>query len=230
MYKKIVLLFMVCFMVAVPVFASDITTVQVSGSSQKEVTPDVAKLSISINSINPNIEQAKSENTTIGNQVFEKLKEQGVTDEQIKTSTYQIDPIYIYEKDRLPKLKGYQVTNTLEITTSIEKVGILVNEVTNAGASEVNSIQFEKINQSAIKNEALSDAIADALRKAEVIGEALHKKVVNVKLVNETGVSYHPVMLESRAFKASNADGIAPTIAPGKINVSANVQVTVELQ
>lgn len=234
MLKKIVLMVAVCLMVAVPAFAneaSNITTVQVSGNSQKEMTPDIAKISISIHSVNANLEQAKNENTTNANRVLAKLKELGIKDEEIKTSTYQIDSVYNYENNRLPKLKGYQVTNSLEITTSIEKVGILVNEVTNAGANEVNSIQFEKMNQVEIKEAALSDAVADALRKAEVIASALHKQVANVKIVNESGVSYHPVMMESRAFKGMNADaGAVPSIAPGKVTVSANVQVTVELQ
>jgi len=232
MFKRIVLLFAVCFMVATPVFANEapnVTTVQVNGNSQKEITPDVAKISISINSVNANIEQAKNENTTNANQVFAKLKELGVTDAQIKTSTYQIDSVYEYEKDRLPKLKGYQVTNTLEVTTSIEKVGILVNEVTNVGANEVNSIHFEKSNQAEIKDEALRDAVTDALKKAEVIASALNKRVVNVKLVNESGVFYNPVMMESRVLKNMKADA-APTIAPGKVTVGATVQVTVELQ
>lgn len=234
MFKKIVLMLAVCFMVAAPVFASEapnVTTVQVTGNSEKEIAPDIAKISISINSVNANIDQAKNENTTNANQVFAKLKELGVTDEQIKTSTYQIDSVYNYEKDRLPKLKGYQITNTLEITASIEKVGILVNEVTNVGANEVNSIHFERSNQAEIKDEALSDAVADALKKAEVIASALHKRVVNVKLVNESGVFYHPVMMESRAMKNMSADaGAAPSIAPGKVTVGATVQVTVELQ
>lgn len=234
MLKKIVLMVAVCLLVAVPAFASevsDITTVQVSGYSQKEMIPDSAKLNISIHSVNANLEQAKNENTTNANQVLAKLKELGVQDEQIKTSTYQIDSVYNYENNRLPKLKGYQVTNSLEITTSIEKVGLLVNEVTNVGANEVNSIQFEKLNQGEIKEEALRDAVADALRKAEVIASALHKRVANVKLVNESGVSYHPVMMESRAFKNMSADaGGVPSIAPGKVTVSANVQVTIELQ
>lgn len=223
----------VCFMMITPVFASEasnITTVQVTGSSQKEITPDIAKLSVTINSVNINIEQAKSDNTAIANQVLAKLQEQGVTDQQIKTSNYQIDSVYNYEKDRLPKLKGYQVTNTLEITTDIEKVGILVNEVTSAGANEVNSIHFEKSNQADLQNEALSDAVVDALKKAEVIASALHKKIVNVKSVNESNVFYHPVMMESRAFKLASADSAAPAIAPGKVTVGANVQVTVELQ
>ncbi|MBP2626673.1 MAG: hypothetical protein H6Q68_1384 [Firmicutes bacterium] len=233
MLKKIIVMFAVCLLVAAPAFAngvSQITTVQVTGNSQKEIAPDIAKISLSINTINTNLEQAKNENTQIGNQVFAKLKEQEIPDHQIKTEAYRIDSIYSYENDRLPKLKGYKVINTIEITTSIEKVGILVNELTSVGANEINAIRFEKENETEVKNQALNDAVKDALKKAEFIASALGKRISAVKVVNESGNSYQPVMMESRAYKAANMDAGAPTIVAGKIIVGAAVQVTVELE
>ncbi|WP_378954508.1 SIMPL domain-containing protein [Pelosinus sp. sgz500959] len=232
MFKKIILVLAMSLLLVVPAFANEApkTVVQVSGNSQKEVTPDVARINISMTSVNANLEKAKNENTQIVNRVFASLNDQGITNEQIKTNTYQVDPIYNYEKDRLPKLEGYRVTNGLEIRTSIDKVGILVNEVTNAGANEINSIRFETANETESKNEALKDAIADALKKAEIIAATLNKRVARVTLVNESGVSYHPVMMESRLFKAASMDGGVPNIQAGKVTVGANVQVTVELE
>jgi uncharacterized protein YggE len=231
MFKKMILLLAMGLLLATPVFASDApkTVVQVNGNSQKEVTPDVARINFSINSVNANLEKAKDDNTQIANRVFAKLKEQGIAREQIKTNTYQVDTVYNYEKDRLPQLEGYRVTNSLEIRTSIEKVGVLVNEVTSAGANEVNSIRFETENEKESKNEALKDAVEDALKKAEVIAAALNKKVAKVTLVNESGVTYRPVMMESRGLKA-NMDAAAPTIPAGKVTIGATVQVTVELE
>jgi uncharacterized protein YggE len=232
MLKKITLLLAMCLLLAVPVFANEApkTVVQVTGNSQKEVIPDVARITFSINSVNANLEKAKNDNTQIANRVFANLKEQGVTEEQIKTSTYQVDPIYNYEKEKLPKLEGYRVTNRLEISTSIEQVGILVDEITSAGANEINSIRFETANETNSKNEAVRDAVEDALKKAEVIATALNKRVANVTLVNESGVFYHPVMMETRMLKAASMDGGAPNIPAGKVTVGATVQVTVELQ
>ncbi len=232
MLKKIIILLTMGLLLAAPAFANEApkTVVQVTGNSQKEVTPDVARITVSINSVNASLEKAKNENTQIANQGFANLKQQGVTDEQIKTNTYQIDPVYNYEKERSPKLEGYRVTNSLEIRTSIEKVGILVNEVTNAGANEINSIRFETANETDSKNEALTDAVEDALKKAEVIAAALHKKVAKVTLVNESGVVYRPVMMESRLIKTANMDAAAPNIPAGKVTVGATVQVTVELE
>jgi uncharacterized protein YggE len=232
MLKKITLLLAMCLLLAVPVFANEApkTVVQVTGNSQKEVIPDVARITFSINSVNANLEKAKNDNTQIANRVFANLKEQGVTEEQIKTSTYQVDPIYNYEKEKLPKLEGYRVTNRLEISTSIEQVGILVDEITSAGANEINSIRFETANETDSKNEAVRDAVEDALKKAEVIATALNKRVANVTLVNESGVFYHPVMMETRMLKAASMDGGAPNIPAGKVTVGATVQVTVELQ
>ncbi|MDF2502137.1 MAG: hypothetical protein K0Q77_2851, partial [Anaerosporomusa subterranea] len=171
MFKKVAILLTMGCLLAAPAFANEAakTLIQVTGTSQKEVIPDVARITISINSVNDNLEKAKAENTQNSNQVLAKLSAQGVSDEQIKTTTYQVEPIYNYEKDRLPKLKGYRVTNSLEIRTSIENLGILVNEVTAAGANEINSIRFETSNEADSKDEALKAAVEDALRKAKVI-------------------------------------------------------------
>ena len=233
MFKKIIMMFAVCLLVGTPAFANaaaQVTTVQVTGNSQKEIAPDIAKISLSINTINAKLDQAKNENTQSSNQVFAKLKELGVEDQKIKTEAYRIDSMYSYENDRLPKLTGYKVVNSIEITTTIEQVGILVNELTNVGANEINSIRFEKENETEVKNEALNDAVKDALKKAEVIASALGKHVSAVTVVNESGISYNPIVVNSRAFKAASMDAGAPPIAAGKINVNASVQVTVELQ
>lgn len=229
MLKKIVLLLAMGLLLAAPAFANEApkTVVQVTGNSQKEVIPDVARINLSINTVNASLEKAKNDNTDTVNQVFANLKAQGVTDEQIKTNTYQIDPVYNYENNKLPKLEGYRVTNSLEIRTSIDQVGILVNEVTKAGANEINSIQFATANETDSKNEALQAAVQDALKKAEVIAASLNKRVANVTLVNESGVFYRPVMMESRMLKA---DAAAPNIQAGKVTVGATVQLTVELE
>ena len=225
-------MFALCLLATTTVFASGapITTVQVTGNSQKEIAPDVAKISLSINTINTNLDQAKNENTKISNDVFAKLKEHNIADDQVKTDAYRIDSIYSYEDNKLPKLKGYKVINNIEITTSIDNVGILVNELTSVGANEINSIRFEKENQTEVKNEALNDAVKDALKKAEVIASALGKHVSAVTIVNESGNFYNPVVVNSRAYKAESMDAGAPQIAAGKITVGATVQVTVELQ
>jgi len=230
--RKVAILVVMGCLLVVPAFANEAakTLIQVTGSSQKEVTPDVARITISINSVNANLEKAKAENTQSNNRVLATLNDQGVTNEQIKTNTYLIEPIYTYEKDRLPKLEGYRITNSLEIRTSIEKVGILVNEVTNAGANEINTIRFELANETDSKNEALKDAVEDAMKKAEVIATALNKRIVNVTLVNESGVFYHPVMAENRLIKTANRDGAVPNIPTGKVTIGANVQVTVALE
>lgn len=232
MLKKLILVITMSLLMAVPAFASAApkTVVQVAGSSQKEISPDIARISLSVQSIDANLDKVKNDHTSIVNRVLDSLKAQGVTQEQIKTNTYQVNPVYTYEKNRLPVLKGYRVTESLEISTSLEKVGLLVNEVTNAGANEINSIRFETTNETESKNEALQDAVRDAVRKAEVIAAALNKKVVRVSQVNESGVFYQPVQLDQMRFKVASTSEAAPNIPEGKVTVSANVQVTVELE
>ncbi|EGO65100.1 SIMPL domain-containing protein [Acetonema longum] len=228
--KKILIVLTLSCLLTVPAFAAEAakSLVQVSGSSQQEINPDIARLTLTIKTVNTDLEAAKRENTKNSNQLLAKLKALGLTDAQIKTATYHVEPVYSYEKDRLPKLKGYNITNSLEITSPIEKTGLLVSEATAAGANEIGSIRFEAANENDAKDAALKEAMADALRKAKVIASALNKRVSNVTQVNESGVYYRPLMLESRAAKAEDAAG--PVIPAGKVTVSANVQMTVELE
>lgn len=231
MLKKIALFLVMSLLVAVPALAAEApkTLVQVSGTSQKEVSPDIARISLGVQSFDKDLEKAKNDNTQTVNRVIAALKAQGVTDDEIKTEAYQVDPQYNYEEDKLPVLKGYRVIERLDVHTSIEKAGLIINEVTGAGANEIYSVRFETANEAQYKNEALTDAVDNALQKAEVIAAALHKRVGRVTLVNESGVSYLPVMLDTRLFKSA-ASGNAPTLAAGKVTVNANVQVTVELE
>ncbi len=232
MLKKVMFLLVMTLLLVTPVFANEApkaTLVQVTGNSQKEVAPDVARITLTVNSIHGKLDRAKADNTLAVNRVLAALAQQGVYDDQIKTDTYQVNPIYEYEKDRLPVLKGYRVTQSLDVRTSIDKVGTVINEATNAGVNEIHSIRFETANETESKNEALKDAVRDAMKKAEVIAAALNKRVARVALVNETGVFYQP-LLENRMLKAAAMDGAAPSIPAGKVTVGANVQVTVELE
>ncbi len=68
------------------------------------------------------------------------------------------------------------------------------------------------------------------MTKADVIANALGKHIYAVKVVNESGASYNPVIMESRAYKTAAMDAGAPTITAGKITVDSTVQVTVELK
>ena len=230
MFKKVLIVLSMACLLAAPAFASEAakSLIQVTGTSQKEVTPDIARIAFSINSVHANLDTAKDENTQIANQVLANLNGQGISSDQVKTNTYLVEPMYTYEKDRLPKLEGYRVTNSLEFSTSIEKVGVLVNEITSAGANEINSIRFETTNEADRKNEALTSAVEDALKKATVIAAALNKKVTNVTLVNESGVYYHPVMMETRQLKTANRD--VPNIPAGKVTIGATVQMTVAVE
>lgn len=228
--KKILIVLTLSCLLTVPAFAAEAakTQIQVSGSSQQEISPDIARLTLTVKTVNADLEAAKKENTQNSNQLLAKLKDLGLTDAHIKTAAYHIEPVYSYEKDRLPKLKGYRITNSLDITSPIEKTGLLVSEATAAGANEISSIRFEAANENEAKDAALKAAMADALRKAKVIASALNKRVSNVTQVNESGVYYRPLMMESRAAKAE--DAAVPAIPAGKVTVSANVQMTVELE
>ena len=109
-------------------------------------------------------------------------------------------------------------------------VGTVIDTAINAGASNVNSIEFGLKDSQVYKDKVLQQAIADAKRKAQVVANSLGKSIVNVVSVN-TGSTY----IEAKNFnnamymRAADATGVTSPIQSGDISVRANVSVVFEM-
>ncbi len=109
-------------------------------------------------------------------------------------------------------------------------VGTVIDTAINAGASNVNSIEFGLKDSQVYKDKVLQQAIADAKRKAQVVANSLEKSIVNVVSVN-TGSTY----IEAKNFnnamymRAADATGATSPIQSGDISVRANVSVVFEM-
>lgn len=210
------------------------TEVQVSGNYQEEIAPDTAYINLGTVTEAETLGEAQAKNADISAKLRNKLEIAGIKSEYIKTANYDVTPLYKNDDNgrRLPSIKGYQVTNSIIVTTVPDKAGEVIDTALNAGANQVNSVRFGKNTEGDIKNAALAQAVRDALRKADVIAATLNKQVVRVKTVNESGVHLQSPELGNRYFaKLSAGDSSQPTpISAGLITLTANVQVIVELE
>lgn len=209
------------------------TEVQVSGSYQEEITPDLAYINLGTVTEADTLAAAQSENATAVASVREQLENLGIKEDYIKTAHYSVAPLYKNDTNgrRTPTIIGYQVINSLLVTTSPDNAGKVIDTALTAGANQVNNVRFGKKAEDTIRNAALSQAVRNALSKAEAIAAALNKRVVRIKTVNENGVDFHSPEVAGRLYSKAAADNLAATpISAGLIQVSANVQVTVELE
>lgn len=211
----------------------NITEVQVSGSHQEEIAPDIAYIQLGVTTEADTVAAAQTENAETSAKLRRQLENLGIKAEYIKTAHFAVTPVYKSDDNgrRTPSIKGYQVTNTVTVTTSPDKAGEVIDAALTAGANQVNSVRFGKREETEVKNAALAQAVRDAMSKAEAVAAALNKRVVRVKGVSENGVNLQAPEVSARFYKTALTDTAAATpISAGVVQLTANVQIIVELE
>ena len=208
---------------------SDLSTVEVYGSAAIEVEPDVAYINIGVNTENEDPSIAQKLNKTKMDKIIKALKSEGLTDEELKTLNYSIQKSYNYPKEG-EREEYYVVSNTLKITINdLSTVGRIIDVSSNAGANNINNIQFSIKDDSEFYNEALKLAMESAKGKAESIMSTFNETTISPKSVIEissnAGITRSSeVMMEGKGAY----DSVETPIQSGDISINARVRVIYE--
>jgi hypothetical protein len=206
--------------------------ISVSGSGTVTGSPDRVQISFAVQTQNTDVKIAQSSNALAMNNVMDALAAAGVSRDQMKTTGYTISQVS--QQDSNGILSGpattYQVTNTLQVTLKdTNMTGQIIDTAVNAGANQVNSIQFMLSDEQAqaLRSQALTKAVTNARADADAVAAALN---VTITGTQEADVSqgYTPVVYSNYDTTTMSAKAAAaPTpIQSGDITVTAQVSVT----
>src|SRR3989344_903597 len=208
------------------------TTINVNGESKIDALADRVTVYIGIETLKENTEESKNENSEISDRILYALYKEGISKSEIETSSYNIYPDYSYE-DGKQILKGYKTSNLLKIKTKdFDKIGKIVDASIDAGATNVQSINFElsQEKQNEIKTQAIGKATEDARLKAEATAKGLNAKIGRVKTVNIQDYNYYPYPLYTLESGADVRKAVSTEILPSNLEVRALVNVVFEIQ
>lgn len=208
---------------------SEKSTVEVYGNANIEVEPDIAYINIGVNTENENPSTAQRLNKVKMEKIIEAIKSEGLTDDDLKTLNYNIYKNYRYF-DEGEREEYYVVSNTLKITINdLAKVGKIIDVSSNAGANNINSIQFSVKDDSEYYNEALKLAMESAKGKAESIMSTFNVIPGSPKAVVEI-TSNQGITRTSELMMRSEAayDSAETPIQSGDITINARVKVIYE--
>ncbi len=196
----------------------------VIGEGTVAAAPDSAVIRLGVSSQGKTARAASDANAREMTVVLAAIKESGVADRDIQTTSLSLQPQYDPSKTGAARLIGFQANN--QVTVKIRDVGRLPTVLDRAiagGANEMSGIEFVVSEQGKLLDKARTEAIADARRKAELYAAAAGMKVGRVMAISEEGSAPPP-----RAFQALRA-GAATPIAPGEQTLRAVVTVSYEL-
>lgn len=214
-------------------------TITVSDFGEVYAKPDLVTMNFSVVSEAKEVSDAMSENTKKMNKVIDVLKEQGVEEKDLKTTSYNIYPRYDYIKSETISgqrvLTGYEVNQTLEVKIrSVEKIGTIISKATEAGSNQIGSLQFTIDNEEEFKKQARELAIEKAKQKAVQTTSQLGVKLGKITNFSENFyVPYYDarnVYLKEEAMGMGSADATPiPSVESGENTISVSVTITYEI-
>lgn len=202
--------------------------ISVSESATREVTPNQAEISVSIETSDISMQVASENNKKIANKVYSSLKSMLGTEDYIKTSNYSARPQYIYTKDNKRVFDKYIVSNTVIVKTKkLDIVSKLIDTALSQGATNVENLNFSAVDYEDCYNDLLAELTKKAYNKANSIAKSINSQVTGVKSINvscNTENNYRPMFGMSVCDSAKAA---SPTpIESGKLKIYANIDAS----
>jgi uncharacterized protein YggE len=166
-------------------------TVSVTGTGRVRVAPDRFSFNVSVQTTSPTVEEAVNENNTKVAAVIAALKSAGAKAEEIQTSNFSIYPQQDYsqqQQGKLPRVVGYQVSNSITVTKKeVADAGRLLQTAIAAGVNQTSGLSFSVSDSARGRDEGLRAAFADARAKASLLAQAAGRTLGPALTINELG-------------------------------------------
>jgi hypothetical protein len=210
-------------------------SVSVSGTGRATVAPDRFVFTVGVQTIANTVDDAVSQNNRKVAAVIAALKQAGATDADIQTSGFNIYPQQDYQEGRLPRILGYQVSNSVNVrSTKVDTAGKLLGVAIGAGVNTSSGITFEVSDPARGRDQGLRNAFEDARAKATLLAQAAGRTLGRAILISEGTTQYpqpYPVAQRAMAMEArvGNVSGDVP-VESGTQERTYMVTVTFELR
>lgn len=203
-------------------------TVSVTGEASISVPPDLAQVDSGVTTEAKTAREASEANNKAMGGVLQALKNSGLAEKDIQTSRLSLSPQSAPNRNaNAPFLiVGYRASNRVTVTIrDITKVADTIDVLVSAGANEISGISFMVSKASKLLDDARSEAVADARRKAEI-----YAKAANITLGAPISISEEtaPGPMPYRKMAADMAAS-AP-VAQGQETLRVSVSVSYEIK
>lgn len=202
--------------------------ISVSSSSSQEVSPNLAEISISIETSDKSLQKASDDNKKIANNVYSSLKSILCKGDYIKTNNYSAYPQYIYTKENKKVLDKYIVKNSVVVKSKkTNAVSNIIDTAINQGATGVDSLQFSVVDFDSACNDILAELTKKTYAQANTVAKSINAQIAGIRSIDTTCNSenssrpYYGMMATDAMAKSS----VTP-IESGKIKIYANINAS----
>ena len=212
---------------------ADGTKLSVTGSGTVLVESDLAIVTVGVQETSKDVLEAQSTVNEKIAAIKQALLDAGVEESEINTDSINIYANYDYS-DNTEVIVGYTARNSLSVrTTDMDNVGSLIDAAFAAGANTLDNVQFTVQDDTQAREQALTMAVEDARRKADVLASAAGLQVASIERISEGGVSVYDSMRNYAAdtvMAAEESGGAGTLVQAALVSVDASVSMEFELQ
>ena len=232
----------------IPFFVNSITTNQTnlfsaSGEGKATAVPDQATVEAGVTQQGTIVTDAQNKVNTQTQKIITELKKLGISDKDIKTTNYSVNPNYGSNGGIQPMIyppvpaegqtiTSYTVTQNLEINVKdLTKVNKVIDTATANGANIVGGANFTFSDelQSKLENQARIQAVNDAKSKAQNLAQASGIHLGRVVNVVESGSGFPiPMAMKASEVTGTSDTSVPTTVTPGENSVTIDVTIYYE--
>jgi uncharacterized protein YggE len=210
--------------------------ITVTGTAEMVVVPDRATISLGIQSRSKDVRKAQQEVTATMRGIVKALTDLGIDKKNVMTTNVSVQPQYQW-KDGRNYPDGFLCASSVRVKlTDLEKISDVISRSIEAGANDVESLQFERSDITAIKDSVQVLAMRNAREKAtRIANEAGVNVGMPISISDNT--QWAPSPWQVRGSRMMKADNIAmdmaapePFVAVGEQTVTSTINATFELK
>ena len=205
-------------------------TISIEAEGKVTALPDIAAVSIGVQTEKTTVSEAQKENTSKMNAIIAKVMSMGVAKEDIKTTSYTIYPQYDYVNGKQTQ-RGYQVSQNVDIKIrNLDSIGDVLAAIGDLGANQVSGVTFTIDDPESLRQQARLKGLEMAKAKAQALAAAAGVKLGKVVGFSESSSSPQPPIYYAKDMAAGLGGGSAsPSVEPGSQDVIVDVTVTYEI-
>jgi len=203
-------------------------TITVVGEGQVTKAPDTAVINMGVQVSDSDVKAATKKVTDQMNSLLKALKNSGIDEKYIQTSYYNIYVDRPYTPDGNPGEATYQASNSVQVTVrDLSKITEILGAAIEAGANNINSIEFKLADASAQRSEARAKAVENAQERAAELAKLNGVQVGQVLQVSEV-IDNGGIFSSEKSNLVNNGyngSSVGP-ISPGEVSVDIQLQIT----
>lgn len=205
-----------------PEISAQITVI---GEGTVTAVPDLATVSLGVTTTDPIAAAAMKANSTALSAVMDRLQAAGIAQNDLQTSSLQLNPNWTNSENGTMTVMSYTATNMLSVRVrDLTILGSVLDAAITDGANTLNGISFGQSDPRPTQDAARQAAVADAIARAKLLTQAAGVTLGRVLSISEGAGFGAPMPMMKAADMAQSVP-----VAAGELGVTASVSMMFEV-